>query len=415
MTSSCVVVGDALLDPATGETAGPAAVVIDNGRVTAAGRREAVSFPRDAQVVDGAGLTLLPGLIDTHVHLSMRGDGINMQELLMTHPSLAVLGAVPACAATLNAGFTTVRDAGYTPAGVRQAVERGYFPGPRMLLTISMLCQTGGHGDNIFPCGAAIPIAAGALIPESMVDGADEMRKRVRTILREGADWVKICTSGGVMSPGDPDAPHHPHFTLAEIRAAVEEAGAQGRKVMAHAQSTLGIKNALEGGVATIEHGIWLDDDAIAFMAAEDRALVPTLVAVLAVIRHAEAGRMPPWAGPKAKLVSADHKASVTRAIEAGVTVALGTDSGIGPHGGNGEELLLLQEAGLSPLDCVRAATSVAADVIGLSGQAGTLRAGAFGDVIGVRGDPLDDLAALAAPENVRVVVKGGAVVKQPG
>jgi len=178
MTSSCVVVGDALLDPASGETAGPAAVVIDNGRVTGAGRRDAVSFPRDAEVVDGAGLTLLPGLIDTHVHLSMRGDGINMQELIMTHPSLAVLGAVPACAATLNAGFTTMRDAGYTPVGVRQAVERGYFLGPRILLAISMLCQTGSHGDNIFPCGVAIPVGAGALVPGSMVDGAAAGRPR---------------------------------------------------------------------------------------------------------------------------------------------------------------------------------------------------------------------------------------------
>ena len=146
MSSTCVVVGDALLDPATGEVMAPAAVVIDGGRVTAAGRRGAVSFPRDAEVVDGAGLTLLPGLIDTHVHLSMRGDGINMQELIMTHPSLAVLAAVPACAATLNAGFTTVRDAGYTPVGVKQAVTGLVF------------LAAGLPGGRRRPCDPAGPI-----------------------------------------------------------------------------------------------------------------------------------------------------------------------------------------------------------------------------------------------------------------
>jgi imidazolonepropionase-like amidohydrolase len=214
-----------------------------------------------------------------------------------------------------------------------------------------------------------------------------------------------------VISPGD--SPHHATFTLEEIEAAVQEAAAQGRKVMSHAQAAAGIKNALRGGVATIEHGIWIDDEACALFQQGDRALVPTLLAARWVIRHAEAGRMPAFAAEKGRAVAEDHRASVRRAIAAGVTVAFGTDTGVGPHGTNGEEFLALHELGMSPPDCIRSATTVAADVLDLTGRAGTLAEGAFGDLIGVPGDPLEDLELLARPENVRLVVKAGDVVKE--
>ncbi len=244
-----------------------------------------------------------------------------------------------------------------------------------------------------------------------MVDGVEPMRRRVREVIRAGADWIKLCTSGGVLSPND--LPHHPTLTVDEIRAAVEEAAAQGRNVMAHAQANAGIKNALIAGVATIEHGIWLDGDAIEMMLDGERALVPTLVAPLWVTRHAERGRMPAWAAEKGRAVYEDHRASVRLAIESGVRIAFGTDTGVGPHGSNGEEFLLLHELGMSTADCLRSATTVAAEVVGWKGQVGTLDGGAFGDVIGVPGNPLEDLALVARPENVRLVVKGGDVVKR--
>jgi imidazolonepropionase-like amidohydrolase len=171
------------------------------------------------------------------------------------------------------------------------------------------------------------------------------MRLRVREVIRAGADWIKLCTSGGVLSPGD--QPHHSALTLDEIKAAVDEAAVQGRKVMAHAQANAGIKNALKAGVATIEHGIWLDGDAIEMMLDGGKALVPTLVAPHWVIRHAEAGKMPKYAIDKARAVIEDHRASVRLAIESGVKLAFGTDTGVGPHGSNGEEFLMMRELGM--------------------------------------------------------------------
>jgi imidazolonepropionase-like amidohydrolase len=280
-----------------------------------------------------------------------------------------------------------------------------------MLLAIQILSQTGGHADQRFPCGVDVLWNPAPDLPCSVVDGTEPMRKRVREMIRSGADWIKLCTSGGVLSPGD--APHHATFTPAEIEAAVHEAAAQGRRVMAHAQAAAGIKNALRAGVATIEHGIWIDDEALALFEARDGALVPTLVAPQWVVRYAEEGRMPAYALEKGRGLIDDHRESVRRAIEAGVTVAFGTDAGVGPHGGNGEELLLLRDAGMAPEDCIRSATTVAAGVLGLEDRIGTLCEGAFGDLVGVAGDPRADLELLARPENVRLVVKGGEVVKQ--
>jgi len=407
------VFADALYDPATAETTRPATVVIEEGRVVAAGRRDQVHVAADAVHVDAEGLTVLPGLIDCHVHLCIAGDGVVLAEMLAAPPSLTVLGAVVACRNTLDAGFTTVRDAGLTPVAVRMAVERGYFPGPRMLLAVAILSQTGGHADQHFPCGVSVVWNPAPDVPESVVDGAEPMRQRVRETIRAGADWIKLCTSGGVLSPGD--APHHATFTMDEIEAAVQEAAAQGRKVMSHAMSAAGIKNALRGGVATIEHGVWVDDEACELFQQTQGALIPTLVAPLWVFRHAQAGRMPAFAMDKARAIADDHKVSVRRAIAAKVTIAFGTDAGVGPHGSNGEELLALRELGMSPPDCIRSATTVAAEVLDLTGRAGSLAEGAFGDLVGVPGDPVENLELLARRETIHLVVKGGDVVKKAG
>ena len=402
------IFGDALLNPVTGEVTREAVVVIEDGRVTRAGRRDGVPTPRDAVTIDAEGLTLLPGLIDCHVHLTSLGEGIDFARELTTPPTLELMRAVRAARKTLDAGFTSVRDASGSPAGVRMAIDAGYFLGPRMFVTISPLSQTGGHTDAHFMCGADLDIPLPDR-PHAVVDGVENMRLRVRELIRAGADWIKLCTSGGVLSPGD--QPHHAALTLDEIKAAVEEAGTQGRKVMAHAQANAGIKNALKAGVSTIEHGIWLDGDAIEMMLDGHNALVPTLIAPHWVIRHAEAGKMPAYAIAKAKAVIGDHQASIKMAIESGVKIAFGTDMGVGPHGLNGEEFLLMRELGMEPIDCIRSATTVAAETIGMDGV-GKLEPGSWGDVIGVPGDPLADLTLLSKPENIRLVVKGGDVVK---
>jgi len=402
------VYADGLLDPASGDTTREAAVLIQDGHVTYVGRRANAQVPRDAEVIDATGLTVLPGLIDCHVHLTSLGEGLDFARELTTPPTLELMRAVRSARRTLEAGFTAVRDAAGSPAGIRMAIDAGYFPGPRMFVTVSALSQTGGHTDSHFMCGADLDIPLPDR-PYMVVDGVEAMRLRVREVIRAGADWVKLCTSGGVLSSGD--QPHHAALTIEEIRAAVEEAATQGRKVMAHAQANAGIKNALKGGVATIEHGIWLDGDAIEMMLDGHNALIPTLVAPAWVIRHAEAGKMPAYAADKARAVIADHTASIKQAVEAGVKIAFGTDTGVGPHGTNGEEFLLMNKLGMAPIDCIRAATTVAAQTIGMKGV-GTLTPGSWGDLIGVPGDPLADLTLLADPAKVHLVVKGGDVVK---
>lgn len=399
---------DALLDPVSGETRRDAVVVIENGRVTKVGPRSSVQVPRDSEGIDASGLTLLPGLIDCHVHLIHLGEGLDFARELTTPPTLELMRAVRAARLTLDAGFTSVRDAAGSPAGIRMAIDAGYFPGPRMLVTVCALSQTGGHTDLHFMCGADLDIPLPDR-PHMVVDGVEAMRLRVREVIRAGADWIKLCTSGGVLSPGD--QPHHSALTLEEIKAAVDEAAVQGRKVMAHAQANAGIKNALKAGVATIEHGIWLDGDAIEMMLDGGNALIPTLVAPHWVIRHAEAGKMPKYAIDKARAVIEDHKASIRLAIESGVKIAFGTDTGVGPHGSNGEEFLLMRELGMQPIDCIRAATTVAAETIGMEGV-GKIEPGAWGDLIGVPGDPMADLTLLSKPENIHLVVKGGGVIK---
>ncbi|MGH7910269.1 MAG: amidohydrolase family protein [Candidatus Dormibacteraceae bacterium] len=410
MTELTALFADALYDPATAETQRRVAVLVEDGRITAAGPRDQVHVPAGAHTVDAEGLTLLPGLIDLHVHLCSSGSGMDPGEILATPPSRVTLEAVRSCRRTLDAGFTTVRDAGGTPHGVRMAVEQGHFPGPRMVLAVQVLSQTGGHADNHFPCGVTLSFSPLADLPSSIVDGEEMMQQRVRELIRNRADWIKLCTSGGVLSPGD--SPHHATFTLGEIRMAVREAATQGRRVMAHAQAARGVKNALLGGVTTIEHGIWLDDEALELFGS-DRILVPTLVAPQWVIRHSEAGRMPEWAAAKSRMVMADHLTSFKRAVEAGVRVGFGTDTGVGPHGTNGEELLLMRDAGMPAADCIRSATVDAARVLQWEGRVGTLQPGALGDVIGVPGDPLEHLELLAKPETIELVVKGGDVMKE--
>jgi imidazolonepropionase-like amidohydrolase len=329
-----------------------------------------------------------------------------------------LLYTVPNARATLEAGVTTVRDAGLSPAGARQAIERGFFPGPRMLTAITILSQTGGHGDNFMPCCADLSgmVAGKAImpdIPHNVVDGVDAMRHKVREVLRAGADWIKLCTSGGVLSASD--APESAQFSVEEIRVAVEEAAAQGKRCMAHAQSNQGIKNAIIAGVASIEHGIYLDDEAIAMMLERGVYLVPTLIAPQDVVDAAEAnpGMLPAYAIEKAGRVIEAHRRSFRLAVEAGVKIAMGTDTGVGPHGGNARELdMMARYGGMTNMQAIVASTRVAAELLRLDEQTGTVAAGKLADLLVVDGDPLADLGILAQPDRLALVVKAGAAAR---
>lgn len=402
-----VIVAERLVDGTGRDPVERAAVVIENGRITAAGGRASLTIPADAEVLEDEDLTLLPGFMDMHVHLA--SSGTNLVRILMTQPSLALLNSVPNCGRTLAAGVTTVRDAGHTPVGVRLAAEAGYFPAPRMELAVSLLSQTGGHGDDLMPCGARVGLTMSVDVPHGVVDGVDGMRRKVREVLQAGADWIKLCTSGGVLSPGD--LPDHAQFSVEEIRVAVEEAAVVGKRVMAHAMSPAGIRNALVAGVTSIEHGCLLDEEGIALMKETGAYLVPTLVAPGDVIDGARAGGggLPPEMIEKAERIGALHRAAVSAAIASGIKVAMGTDAAVGPHGTNLRELGLMVRCGMTPMQAIVASTTVPAALLRRP-DLGALRQGMLADVVAVRGDPLANIDSLADPEHIRLVIKDGRV-----
>jgi imidazolonepropionase-like amidohydrolase len=274
---------------------------------------------------------------------------------------------------------------------VKRAVEKGLVAGPRMQISIDMISQTGGHGDEYFPCGNTVPLLGPSYPgkPAAVVDGADEMRRTVRELIRAGADVLKVATSGGVLSVASD--PRRAHFRPAELDVLVEEATAAGRFVMAHAQAADGIKNAVRAGVRSIEHGIFLDDEAIGMMLDRGTWLVPTLIAPIWVLESVDAGAQISEASiRKARDVVDIHAESISRAIAAGVRVAMGTDAGVGPHGENLRELALMAKAGMSPAAVLRATTLEAARLLGVDDTLGTIEEGKLADLVVIAGDPYE-------------------------
>jgi imidazolonepropionase-like amidohydrolase len=364
----------------TGAPPARADVVVDGERVIELG----TGLDGD-ELVDVSGLTLLPGLFDTHVHV-MFGH-VDIWRHMQTPFSYRFYDAIRNLDATLAAGITTVRDAGGADLGVKQAVEEGIVRGPRLQISLTMLSQTGGHGDGWLPSGGAVaffPDYPG--MPSDIVDGVDEARRKIRELVRDGADVIKIATSGGVLSPRD--SPNQPGFSLEEIEVMVAEASAAGLWVMSHAQATVGIKNAVRAGVRSIEHGIYLDDEAIGLMLEHNAYLVPTLVAPTGVLRAAEGGAsIPENVLRKSAEVIEAHQDSFRRASEAGVRIAMGTDSGVTPHGENLRELELMAACGMAPADVLVSTTRRAAELMGLEDELGTIEPGKRADLVGVSGD----------------------------
>lgn len=408
MTGTTVLTGGKIFD-GTDFLEEPADIVLEGGSIAAVGPGLAAD-PRyaGAETVDCSGRTVLPGLVDLHVHVMAENPG-SVHEFVEPF-SLQFYRSARNLARTLEAGITTIRDAGGADLGTKQAVEQGIVRGPRMHIAISIMSQTGGHGDFWQPSGAHAPGIGGTHPgrPSGVADGVEEVRKKTREILRAGADQIKICSTGGVLSPSDD--PRHSQFTEDEIRVIVEEAAAQGTYVMAHAQGSEGIKNALRAGVRTIEHGIYLDEEAIELFQERDAVLVPTLAAPLAVLAKADTGvsGLPPAVVAKARAVVERHRESVARAIEAGVTIGMGTDSGVGPHGENLQELSLLAELGMDLTGALRSATSIAGALVDASGRTGVLAEGAHADVLVVDGD-LGSAAQLSSLRaSIRQVWKAG-------
>jgi imidazolonepropionase-like amidohydrolase len=398
--SRTILAGGRVFD-GTGAPVRDADVVVEDGRIVDVGP----GLDGD-EVVDVAGRCLLPGLFDCHTHLTL--SDVNLLGHLQRPFSYRFYQTIGNMAATLAAGVTTVRDAAGADAGIKRAVADGLVPGPRMQVSLTLLSQTGGHGDGWFPSGQEVsfwPVYPG--MPDGLVDGPEALRRRVRELVRAGADVIKVATSGGVLSPTDD--PRHAHFREDELAALVAEAAAAGRWVMAHAQAADGVKAAVRAGIRSIEHGIYLDDEAIELMLERGTWLVPTLVAPRGVLAAARSGMPLPEASVRKALeVTEAHADSFRRAVAAGVKVAMGTDSGVTPHGRNLAELELMGKGGMEPAAVLHATTASAAALMGLQDELGTLEPGKRADVVAVDGDPFE-LATL--PDRVAAVWQDGRLV----
>ena len=388
-----ILTGAALIDGSGAAPAAGRAVVIEQGRIAAVvGEREAPSGA--VRRLDG--LTLLPGLINCHVHLCFGGEPDPAAALLKDAYATTVIKAVLRARQTVEAGVTTVRDLGgrdYAELSVRDAVRAGLVPGPRMLCAGRGICMTGGHGWHLIGREA---------------DGPDEVRKAVREQIKAGADVIKIFATGGVMTPGvDPNSAQ---LTLDEVRAAIEEARKAGRRTAAHAGGAEGIANALEGGITTIEHGIFLTEALCRHMARDGVALVPTLIAPRAILTGGVAAGIPEFAVRKSEAVCDRHVESFEMAMRLGVPIAAGTDAGtpLNGHGSMVPELELMVKAGLAPLAAIHAATAAAAHALGLEHETGRVAPGLAADLLAVAGNPAERIGAL---DEVRLVMAQGRLI----
>jgi imidazolonepropionase-like amidohydrolase len=369
------------------------------------GRKAAVGTGLDGdEAVDCRGATVMPGLIDCHVHIAWRAE--DFDELGFAYrPFSYRLFAIPdSLGRTLECGITTIRDAGGADLGLKRAIDDGLVDGPRAQISVAMLSQTSGHADFALPSGAHgaydVPYPG---MPSPVCDGVDGVVRKVREVVRAGADVVKICTTGGYVSPADD--PHHLSFTREEVAAAVGAAADLGRAVMAHAHGTEGIKRAARAGCRSVEHGTFMDEEAAALMAERGTWLVPTLTTGDATESLASDPTVPEAVRGKLTGVGRPELDAFRLAVDAGVKVAMGTDCPETPHGTNLRELELMAENGLTAAEALAAATLSAAELLGLDSELGTLERGKRADVVVVDGDALE-LGGLR--ERIRQVWKDG-------
>ncbi|MGE0875580.1 MAG: amidohydrolase family protein [Burkholderiales bacterium] len=408
-TPTIAITGGMLIDGSGRDPVKNATVLVENGRIAAAGA--SVKVPKDAQVLDAAGRTVLPGIIDCHVHGTYRAR--DMRQHLLNAPTYNVLRSTAVLEETLACGVTTARDMGGADAGFRAAIDEGYIRGPRLLISIVMISQTGGHGDAWVPAG--LRVQKRAWLPSPVADGVDEVRRLVRHVLMAGADFIKICATGGITSVTD--SWDEQQFTVEEIAVAVAEARARRKTVAVHAEGIEGIRVALEADIHSLEHGWFIDEQSVDTMLAKGTWWVPTLALVPLSLEH----RKKNTAWDKQQLASEDVKEREIYermekqvplwkdAVKRGVKVAFGTDQS---HrllvGENLVELRFMVDwLGMSPMQALVAATSRAAECIGRD-DVGLIAPGKLADILVVEGDPLADIRILEERARLKLVMQGG-------
>lgn len=396
-----------LVDPVSGKVLKDVALVIEEGKVTASGTQKAVKVPKDATVIDLGTETILPGFIDMHVHLTGDAETGAYQSLGLSDERMAITG-VKNARKTLLAGFTTVRNVGaesYGDVALRDAINEGDVPGPRLYVSGPPVGITGGHcsDNNLLP-------SEYHLTGEGVANGPWEMRAKVRENIKYGVDLIKTCSTGGVFSKGT--ALGAAQGTLEELTAVVEEAHARGLKVASHAHGTVGIRNALLAGVDTIEHASILDDETIALAKEKGAYLSMDIYNTEYTLAEGEKNGVLPESMDKERSISKIQRASFTAANKAGVKMVFGSDAGVYPHGDNPKQFSRMVQFGMTPMQAITAATSNAAEALDKSGMLGCLDVGCAADMVAVSGDPLKDIAIL---ENVDFIMKAGHVYKQDG
>jgi len=397
-----VIKAGQLLDVKAGQTLHDQAIVIENDKILSVGPISNANT-MNATVIDLSRSTVLPGMIDAHVHLTMDPGHFGYDGLAISTPREALIGAKNA-RVTLLAGFTTVRNVGaggYSDVALRDAINAGDVPGPRMLVSGPALGITGGHCDNDL-----LPYEFHSTA-EGVADGVEAVQHKVREVIKYGADVIKICATGGVLSKGDD--PNASQFSLEEMKAIVADAHRLGRKVAAHAHGAQGVRWASEAGVDSIEHGHLMDEDSIAALKKNATYLVPTLYLMDWNRENAAKANLPEFLRAKMELVSGRGQRAAKSAFEAGVKIALGTDAAVYPHGLNAHELAVYVRLGMTPIQAIRTTTLNAADLLGWSDKVGSIEPGKWADIIAVDGDPLADVTTL---QQVKFVMKGGEVVK---
>src|SRR6266568_3528033 len=409
-SKSYVLKAARLFDGKSNALVRPGVVVVTDGKIVAVGGN--VTIPAGAETIDLGDATLLPGFIDAHTHLTMTYSEdyarAALDALRKPIPEMALDASVNA-RITLMAGFTTVRDVGsaeYLDAGLRNAINRGVVPGPRMLVAVHAIGATGGHCDDTGWREGAVGKETGPEV--GVVNGPDEARRAVRLAHKYGATVIKTCATGGVLSLAD--AVDTPQLTQAELDALVDEAHALRLKTAAHAHGAEGAKRAIRAGIDSIEHGSFLDDEALDMMKQKGTYYVPTLMAVQGLTEQIQKGvPIPPAIKVKAEDAIAHVHATFQRAIAKGVKIGLGTDAAVYPHGRNAEEFHQMVDLGMKPIDALKAGTSSDADLLGLSSKIGTLETGKLADVVAVPGDPLQNIRQT---EHVFFVMKEGVVYR---
>jgi imidazolonepropionase-like amidohydrolase len=392
-----------VLNVRTGEWKANQAIVIEGDKIMKVASSSEVTAAAGDTTIDLPNATLLPGLIDMHTHLTFELSSLSYEGLKISTAREALHGARNA-RRTLEAGFTTVRNVGakdYADIALRDAINDGDVIGPRMVASGPALGITGGHCDeNLLP-------PAFHFQGDGVADGIEGVQHKVREVIKYGADVIKICATGGVLSKGDD--PNASQYTLEEMKAIVADAHRLGRRVAAHAHGAEGVRWASEAGVDSIEHGHLMDDAAVATLKKNGTYLVPTLFLGEYMLAHLEQSDVPEYSKQKMRDVAAAMQKNVKKAFDAGVKVAFGTDAAVYPHGLNAGEFHVYVKLGMTPLAAIQTATVNASDLLGPKYLVGTLEPGKFADVIAVDGDPTKDVTIL---ERVKFVMKGGAVYK---